>query len=307
MNRFVKKHYHIISFIILAVIFVAWGLLEDTLLSKTSSVLSTSGQEEIVPEDATPDETTYADNTASESSSEAQPDVASESSSPDLTSEKVEAPAPVESTGPVEASLEDTEIPDTLEEPDETAEVTETTPEPEQITPPEEEVVLETGTYGPGEGKMPFDLCLANVRESLNVRSGPSEDQEVISKFYPTCYARLVEKGSEWSLISSGEITGYSHNDYLITGDKAMQKLIDSDKLRVTVTQKLINVRAENSTDAEILRQAKKGETFKCIPSESDSDWFAIIYDDGNIAFVATTLAHVTAEMDELRSLTPVG
>ena len=59
--------------------------------------------------------------------------------------------------------------------------------------------------------------------------------------------------------------------------------------------------------DAEILRQAKKGETFKCIPSESDSDWFAIIYDDGNIAFVATTLAHVTAEMDELSSLTPVG
>ena len=306
MNRFVKKHYHIISFIILAAIFVAWGLLEDTLISQTTSIASVSESEESIPEKAAVDDMIPEDQTVTSSPSENESDAATENVAPAASTATPDTTPAVDTPAPAQDTFVD-EIPDTVDSIDEPEPAKEQEPEPEPVTPPEEEVVLETGTYGPGEGKMPFDLCLANVRESLNVRSGPGEDQEVISKFYPTCYARLVEKGSEWSLISSGEITGYSHNDYLIVGDKAMQKLIDSDKLRVTVTQKLINARAEKSTEAEILRQAKKGESFKCIPSESDSDWFAIIYDDGNIAFVATTLAHVTAEMDELSSLTPVG
>ena len=307
MNRFVKKHYHIISFIILAAIFVAWGLLEDTLISQTTSIASVSESEESIPEKAAVDDMIPEDQTVTSSPSENESDAATENVAPAASTVTADTTPAVDTQVPAQETYADEEIPDTADSIDEPEPAKEQEPESEPVTPPEEEVVLETGTYGPGEGKMPFDLCLANVRESLNVRSGPGEDQEVISKFYPTCYARLVEKGSEWSLISSGEITGYSHNDYLIVGDKAMQKLIDSDKLRVTVTQKLINVRAEKSTEAEILRQAKKGESFKCIPSESDSDWFAIIYDDGNIAFVATTLAHVTAEMDELSSLTPVG
>ena len=305
MNRFVKKHYHIISFIILAAIFVAWGLLEDTLISQTTSIASVSESEESIPEKAAVDDMIPEDQTVTSSPSENESDAATENVAPAASTVTADTTPAVDTQVPAQETYADEEIPDTADSIDEPEPAKEQEPEP--VIPPEEEVVLENGTYGPGEGKMPFDLCLANVRESLNVRSGPGEDQEVISKFYPTCYARLVEKGSEWSLISSGEITGYSHNDYLIVGDKAMQKLIDSDKLRVTVTQKLINVRAEKSTEAEILRQAKKGESFKCIPSESDSDWFAIIYDDGNIAFVATTLAHVTAEMDELSSLTPVG
>ncbi len=304
MNRFVKKHYHIISFIILAAIFVAWGLLEDTLISQTTSIASVSESEESIPEKAAVDEIISEDETVSPSPASNNTDAATENAATAGSTVTPDTTPAVDTPAPAQDTFVD-EIPDTVDSFDEPEPAKEQEPEP--VIPPEEEVVLENGTYGPGEGKMPFDLCLANVRESLNVRSGPGEDNEVISKFYPNCYARLVEKGSEWSLISSGEITGYSHNDYLIVGDKAMQKLIDSDKLRVTVTQKLINVRAEKSTEAEILRQAKQGESFKCIPSESDSDWFAIIYDDGNIAFVATTLAHVTAEMNELSSLTPVG
>ena len=311
MNRFVKRHYHLISFILLAVIFVAWGLLQNQLYPNSASNASETSDtdmstpdssDEFISEKADSNAVTETQNSSGTSdvspddyaSQNDSTDVPSNSSSADnVTTDKLstaenEEPGTDYDTLPEEI---DDAIPDDIDE------------EPEPL----KEVVLEEGTYGPGEGKMPFDLCLANVNESLNVRSGPGEEYEIIAKFLPVDYARVIETYSEWTLISSGEITGYAHNDYLITGEKALKKLVNSDKLCVTVTQKLINVRAEKSTDAEILRQAEKGESFICIPSESDSDWFAIKYDDGNTAYVATTLAHVTAAMDTIDSLTPVG
>lgn len=311
MNRFVKKHYHMISFVILVVIFVAWGVLQSYVFpegsfgvsaeneggSSETSLSSSLSSMNTVTETDTSAEDPYLNNDADNSAV-----VAPAGSDVSVENEPVTDPDPTESAHETKNVETSENIPDTTASPE-----PETVNEPEPDAAPVEEVILEEGTYGPGEGKMPFDLCLANVRESLNVRSGPGEENEVIAKFLPVDYARVLEKGSEWSLITSGEITGYAHNDYLITGEKAIKKLADSDKLCVTVIKKLINVRAEKSTDAEVLRQAKMGETFKCIPSESDSEWFAIKYDDGNTAYVATTLAHVTAEMDTIDSLTPVG
>lgn len=314
MNRFVKKHYHLISFILLAMIFVAWGLLETNVLpgllgeapEKTETMLASADINEEIPADEHKEGTDIAepDHTSDISNNENQSDNPSENLSVSDKSNDTEPHA--DTVQPDDIGSDEQAEPSLPAEPEEVSVDGDAAPAGED-TAPADDVVLEDGTYGPGEGEMPFDLCLANVRESLNVRSGPGEDNEVIAKFLPGDYARVLEKGTEWSKITSGDITGYAHNDYLITGNKALQKITAADKLTVTVTQKLINVRASKSTEAEILRQAKKDEVFKCIASDSDSDWFAIKLEDGNTGYVATTLAHVTAEMDNIVSLTPVG
>jgi len=308
MNHFVKKHYHLISYTLLLIIFFAWVFLQNYMYSDSTSAISADGKETVTEDTVntgTADNAPVSDahvqsplnDTKTDSDISDSGNDSDSAEAVDVSSEAASDPSGYESEGTDRSDNTSTDI--------ETTENIDAEAEPVKKTV--EEIDLEEGSYGPGEGKMPFDLCLANVHESLNVRSGPGEDNEVIAKFLPVDYARVVEKYDDWSLISSGEITGYCHNDYLITGDKALKKFIDKDKLTVTVTHKLINIRAAKSTDAEILRQAKMDESFKCIPSESDSNWFAIKYDDGNIAYVATTLAHVTAEMDNIDSLTPVG
>ena len=324
MNRFVKKHYHIISFFLLGIIFVVWVMIQgyiypDQTELKSESEISVTNNDQntgdnidnadaIDPSDISDNDSDNIDETHTFNNDKNVPD----KDLSNYTSVSDELQITDDTVGTTEDFTD--EIPDDVE-PDHLSDDAEieakesdmsNEPEPLDFTP-KSNVVLEEGTFGAGDGKMPFDLCLANVHESLNVREAPGEGNEIIAKFLPSDYARVIEESGEWTKITSGEVTGYAHNDYLIKDDKALKKLIDSDKLLVVITERLVNLRAEKSTDADVIREAKKDETFKCIPSESDSNWFAVKNEDGNIAYVATTLAQITADMDTIDSLTPVG
>ncbi|MCR5431188.1 MAG: SH3 domain-containing protein [Lachnospiraceae bacterium] len=311
MNRFVKKHYHFISFLILAIIFGAWIMLQSYIYPETTLPTSESTETNVSAG------TSVTSSESTVSSEISQSDVAESVDSgvtPVLSSVSSSDLSTSDPSLPVSPNITDDQADDNASDsssPEEdyvsaeaAADTNETTPEPPA---PEETVILEEGSYGPGEGKMPFDICIANVRESLNVRSGPGEENEVIAKFLPVDYAHVLERDTEWSHIVSGDVTGYAHNDYLIVGDKAIKKLSDSDKLYVTIDKGTVNIRSEKNTESAALRTAKEGETFKCVPSESDSNWYAVKYDDGNVAYVAVTLAHITVDMDTIDSLTPVG
>ncbi len=309
MNRFVKKHYHFISYFLLGIIFVTWILLQSYIYPDSLSVESEGKEIELSSSPENISDSSINNESTGENLSTEQAPVSN-----DIRTNQADREYNVPAVSEERVYNDDSAVGD--ESTDTVMPVEEETyndtdfSEPEDVTEEEtinDDLVLEDGSFGPGDGKMPFDLCLANVRESLNVRSGAGENFEIIAKFLPVDYAHILEKGDEWSLITSGEVTGYAHNDYLITDDKALKKLTDADKLYVSIIHKLVNIRAEKNTDSDILRQAKMDERFKCIPSESDSNWFAIKYDDGNIAYVATTLASVTADMDTIDSLTPVG
>ncbi len=325
MNRFIKKNYHIISFSLLGIIFVAWVMIQGYIYPDQTEMKNDT--EISLTDTETPFTADTASNEAGNVSGTADNITDTVGNTPESTGNlsQSESESPETVIGSDESqTIDDTdsnsdyfmdEIPDDIEPGDLTddtaADIIDIGGEPDKPEPidltPKSNVVLEEGTFGAGDGKMPFDLCLANVHKSLNVREAPGEDKEIIAKFLPSEYARVIEVAGEWSKITSGEVTGYAHNDYLIKDEKALKKLIDSDKLLVVITERLVNLRADKSTDADVVREAKKDETFKCIPSESDSNWFAVKNDDGNIAYVATTLAQITADMDTIDSLTPVG
>lgn len=309
MNRFVKKHYHFISYFLLGIIFVTWILLQSYIYPDSYSVESEGKEIELSSSPENISDSSINNESTGENLSTEQAPVSNDIRTNQADREYNDPAVSEESVYNDDSAVGDESTDTVMPVEEETYNDTDFS-EPEDVTEEEtinHDLVLEDGSFGPGDGKMPFDLCLANVRESLNVRSGAGENFEIIAKFLPVDYAHILEKGDEWSLITSGEVTGYAHNDYLITDDKALKKLTDADKLYVSIIHKLVNIRAEKNTDSDILRQAKMDERFKCIPSESDSNWFAIKYDDGNIAYVATTLASVTADMDTIDSLTPVG
>lgn len=54
-----------------------------------------------------------------------------------------------------------------------------------------------------------------NIKSSLHVRIAPGMDSEIIARLSPGTTGDVIERGDEWSLIKTGDITGYVSNRYL--------------------------------------------------------------------------------------------
>ena len=63
------------------------------------------------------------------------------------------------------------------------------------------------------------NLGIANVRNYVNIRSGPSTDYKIIGKLYNGCVANILEYEGDWVKIQSGNVTeGYIKAEYLLIG-----------------------------------------------------------------------------------------
>lgn len=62
---------------------------------------------------------------------------------------------------------------------------------------------------------------MANVEESLNVRTEASEESALAGKLRKGDVAEVTERGEEWSKITSGNVSGYVKNEFCVFGDDA--------------------------------------------------------------------------------------
>ena len=60
-----------------------------------------------------------------------------------------------------------------------------------------------------------YAFTTLNVDTSLNVRQEPNLDAPIIARFSPGTTGYVLEQGTAWSLVRSGDITGYVSNEYL--------------------------------------------------------------------------------------------
>ena len=60
-----------------------------------------------------------------------------------------------------------------------------------------------------------YAFTISNVYTFLHVRQEPGLDAQIIAQFLPGTTGYVLEKGSSWSLVRSGSITGYVYNEYL--------------------------------------------------------------------------------------------
>ncbi len=95
--------------------------------------------------------------------------------------------------------------------------------------------------------------CIANVEETLNVRRDPSADAEFVGQMNNGAIAIVQGTEGEWTKIKSGNVEGYVLTEYVLTGASAEEFAKDYVTLRGTVLEDGVNIRAEKSTDAEIL------------------------------------------------------
>ncbi len=153
--------------------------------------------------------------------------------------------------------------------------------ETSSVTEPQTEAVTEPETEAPSPYENKF---MVNVSEYLNIRTEASQDAEVVGKLYAGAGGDVLEKGAEWSKISSGSVVGYVANQYIVFGAEAEAKANEVGTLRVTVQTDNLRIRKTPSTESGIWGLASSGEVFSGIGYDGD---FMGVYYDGEIAFLA--------------------
>lgn len=126
---------------------------------------------------------------------------------------------------------------------------------------------------------------MANVEESVNIRSTADEAGDVVGKLYKGAAGDLLEKGEFWSKISSGSVEGYVKNDYLAFGEEAETIANRDGKLTATINAETLRVRKEANEAAGILELVSKDTTYKVV--SDDGSWVGIQYSSDTTGYVA--------------------
>ena len=165
------------------------------------------------------------------------------------------------------------------------------------VVPTEEEIeeIVQANWW-----KNPGELVMADVNDSVNVRSGPSEDAERIGKLYSDCGGYILEYTEGWTRIQSGTMEGWVCNDYLIFGDEALALADEVGGYRALITADRLRVREEASTDASVLGMVEEGDEFEVV--EEAGDWVIINY-EGEDGYVSAEYAEVEFHIDHGETL----
>lgn len=150
---------------------------------------------------------------------------------------------------------------------------------------------ISEGTVDTKEAKVESNQVVANIDTFLNIRSEASEDAEVVGKFYNGNVGTLVEQGEEWSLVSSGNAYGYVKNDYILSGAVAESYIENNCDQVAKVNTDTLNVRAEESTDSDILTLSSEGDKLEVIGE--DGDWIKVAVDAETIGYVSNEYVYI--------------
>ena len=139
------------------------------------------------------------------------------------------------------------------------------------------------------------DLVMANVEEAVNVRAEASEDSDILGKLYKECAGRIIEKGSGWTKIETGKLTGWVKNDYLLFGADA-KALADSVVEKVaTSNTSCLRVRKEPDAESGIYDLLAEGDEIKVV--EELEDWVSVEFSDGTVGYVSSEYVTISDEI----------
>lgn len=135
---------------------------------------------------------------------------------------------------------------------------------------------------------------MPRVQEYMNIRSEANAESAAVGKLYKGGMAELVEQGAEWSLITSGSVTGYVKNEYLAFGADAKALAEQDCKTVATIQAESLRIRKEAGDQAGVITLAGQGEKYTVL--EDGAEWVKIEYESGKSGYVAK--AYVTVELD---------
>lgn len=145
------------------------------------------------------------------------------------------------------------------------------------------------------------NLGIANVDNNLNIRAAASEDGKLVGKLPKDAACEVIDSDGAWAHIKSGKVEGYVSCDYLLTGVQAKRKAEEITATIATVTTDALKVRAEASTESEVITTVPRGEELEVV--ESLGDWVKVSLDDEEV-YVFAEFVDVDAKLNTAITMT---
>ena len=121
------------------------------------------------------------------------------------------------------------------------------------------------------------------VETGVNIRASQSEDAKINGYLYRGGAVRVLYKDAEWTEISSGDITGYVKNEYLVYGPEAKGLAEYYGTYGAKASWDDVNVFSSRSGDSRIVDTVGDGDTFRLL--NKDGGWMAV-QAGGSVAYV---------------------
>ncbi len=122
-------------------------------------------------------------------------------------------------------------------------------------------------------------LVMANVKNTLNVRSEPNGEADKVGKLYKDCGGTILERRDGWTKIQSGNLVGWASDEYLLFGEEAEAMANDVGQLLATNGTDALRLRKEPTTEVGFYTMIAKGEEMEVI-EERDDGWVFVAYED---------------------------
>ena len=145
------------------------------------------------------------------------------------------------------------------------------------------------------------NLGIANVDNNLNIRAIAAEDGKLVGKLPKNAACEVLDNDGTWAHIKSGKVEGYVSMEYLFTGIPAKRKAEELAVTMARVTTESLKVRAEASTESEVITMVPDGEELEVVSVEGD--WVKVYLDDEEV-FVSAEYVEVSSELSTAITMT---
>lgn len=145
------------------------------------------------------------------------------------------------------------------------------------------------------------NLGIAHVDNNLNIRAIAAEDGKLIGKLPKDAACEVLDDDGTWAHIKSGKVEGYVSLEYLLTGIPAKRRAEELATTVARVNADGLKVRAEASTESEVITLVAGGEELEVAAVEGD--WVKVYLDDQEV-FVSAEYVEVISELGTAITMT---
>ena len=138
-------------------------------------------------------------------------------------------------------------------------------------------------------GTTGFALCDGQI----NVRASGDTDGEIVGVLNNKNAVQIeVVEENGWYKIKSGYVEGYVAGQYIATGSDAQQIAATSGYTTAEVGAKVLNVRADKSTDSDIVATATQSDSLEVV--QDDGDWLKVCIDHDTYGWVSADYVYAS-------------
>lgn len=145
------------------------------------------------------------------------------------------------------------------------------------------------------------NLGIAQVDNNLNIRAAAEEGAKLVGKLPKDAACEVLDSDDTWAHIKSGKVEGYVSLEYLLTGIPAKRRAEELAVTMARVTTDSLKVRAQASTESEVITLVPNGEELEVVDVEGD--WVKVYLDDEEV-YVSAEYVEVSAELGTAITMT---